>query len=229
MENSGNNFMLKRIQKIKEKQSTFSYKLYLVMKRIIDILAGIIGIIIMLILTVIIKIVYVLSGDLKSILYVQKRIGKDGKPINMYKFRSMVYNADEILNKVLEDEEKRKEWELYQKLEHDPRITKIGKFLRKTSLDEFPQFINVLKGEMTLIGPRPLVPGELEEHHGIEAIYQSVTPGIASYWSIHGRSNCKYEERLELEYYYIENMNLIFDIKCVIRVFFVVLGKKGAI
>ena len=164
MENSGNNFMLKRIQKIKEKQSTFSYKLYLVMKRIIDILAGIIGIIIMLILTVIIKIVYVLSGDLKSILYVQKRIGKDGKPINMYKFRSMVYNADEILNKVLEDEEKRKEWELYQKLEHDPRITKIGKFLRKTSLDEFPQFINVLKGEMTLIGPRPLVPGELEEH-----------------------------------------------------------------
>ena len=164
MENSGNNFMLKRIQKIKEKQSTFSYKLYLVMKRIIDILAGIIGIIIMLILAVIIKIVYVLSGDLKSILYVQKRIGKDGKPINMYKFRSMVYNADEILNKVLEDEEKRKEWELYQKLEHDPRITKIGKFLRKTSLDEFPQFINVLKGEMTLIGPRPLVPGELEEH-----------------------------------------------------------------
>ena len=163
MENSGNNFMLKRIQKIKEKQSTFSYKLYLVMKRIIDILAGIIGVIIMLILTVIIKIVYVLSGDLKSILYVQKRIGKDGKPINMYKFRSMVYNADEILNKVLEDE-KRKEWELYQKLEHDPRITKIGKFLRKTSLDEFPQFINVLKGEMTLIGPRPLVPGELEEH-----------------------------------------------------------------
>ena len=138
MENSGNNFMLKRIQKIKEKQSTFSYKLYLVMKRIIDILAGIIGIIIMLILTVIIKIVYVLSGDFKSILYVQKRIGKDGK--------------------------KRKEWELYQKLEHDPRITKIGKFLRKTSLDEFPQFINVLKGEMTLIGPRPLVPGELEEH-----------------------------------------------------------------
>lgn len=118
----------------------------------------------MLILAVIIKIVYVLSGDFKSILYVQKRIGKDGKPINMYKFRSMVYNADEILNKVLEDEEKRKEWELYQKLEHDPRITKIGKFLRKTSLDEFPQFINVLKGEMTLIGPRPLVPGELEEH-----------------------------------------------------------------
>ena len=167
MENSGNNFMLKRIQKIKEKQSTFSYKLYLVMKRIIDILAGIIGIIIMLILAVIIKIVYVLSGDFKSILYVQKRIGKDGKPINMYKFRSMVYNADEILNKVLEDEEKRKEWELYQKLEHDPRITKIGKFLRKTSLDEFPQFINVLKGEMTLIGPRPLVPGELEEHRAV--------------------------------------------------------------
>ena len=113
MENSGNNFMLKRIQKIKEKQSTFSYKLYLVMKRIIDILAGIIGIIIMLILTVIIKIVYVLSGDLKSILYVQKRIGKDGKPINMYKFRSQAKRDLEqtntkflgvILNKVNEKE-----------------------------------------------------------------------------------------------------------------------------
>ena len=164
MENSGDNFVLKRIQKIKEKQSTFSYKLYLVIKRIIDILASILGILIMIILAIIIKIVYILSGDFKSIIYIQKRIGKDGKPIRMYKFRSMVYNAEEILNKVLEDEENRKEWELYQKIENDPRITKIGKFLRKTSLDEFPQFINVLKGEMTLIGPRPLVPGELEEH-----------------------------------------------------------------
>lgn len=164
MENSGNNFVLKRIQKIKEKQSTFSYKLYLVIKRIIDILAAIIGILIMIFLTIIIKIVYVLSGDFKSIIYIQKRIGKDGKTINMYKFRSMVHNAEEILEEVLKNEEKRKEWEQYQKLENDPRITKIGKFLRKTSLDEFPQFLNVLKGEMTLIGPRPLVPGELEEH-----------------------------------------------------------------
>ena len=118
----------------------------------------------MIFLTIIIKIVYVLSGDFKSIIYIQKRIGKDGKPINMYKFRSMVHNAEEILEEVLKNEEKRKEWEQYQKLENDPRITKIGKFLRKTSLDEFPQFLNVLKGEMTLIGPRPLVPGELEEH-----------------------------------------------------------------
>ena len=180
-------------------------------------------------LMLIIKISYVLIGDYKSIFYIQKRVGKNGKIIEMYKFRSMVYNADEILKEVLKDEKKLEEWKNYQKLENDPRITKIGKFLRKTSLDEFPQFLNVFKGDMTLIGPRPLVPGELEEHHGIEAIYQSVTPGIASYWSIHGRSNCKYEERLELEYYYIENMNLIFDIKCVIRVFFVVLGKKGAI
>ena len=164
MENSGDNFVLKRIQKIKEKQSTFSYKLYLVIKRIIDILAAIIGILIMIFLTIIIKIVYVLSGDFKSIIYIQKRIGKDGKPINMYKFRSMVHNAEERLEEVLKNKEKRKEWEQYQKLENDPRITKIGKFLRKTSLDEVPQLLNVLKGEMTLIGPRPLVPGELEEH-----------------------------------------------------------------
>ena len=108
MENSGDNFMLKRIQKIKEKQSTFSYKLYLVIKRIIDILASILGILMMIILAIIIKIVYILSGDFKSIIYIQKRIGKDGKPIRMYKFRSMVYNAEEILNKVLEDEEKEK-------------------------------------------------------------------------------------------------------------------------
>lgn len=164
MENSGDNFMLKRIQKIKEKQSTFSYKLYLVIKRIIDILASILGILIMIMLAIIIKIVYVLSGDFKSIIYIQKRIGKDGKPIRMYKFRSMVYNADEILKEVLKDEKKLEEWKNYQKLENDPRITKIGKFLRKTSLDEFPQFLNVFKGDMTLIGPRPLVPGELEEH-----------------------------------------------------------------
>ena len=112
----------------------------------------------------IIKISYVLIGDYKSIFYIQKRVGKNGKIIKMYKFRSMVYNADEILKEVLKDEKKLEEWKNYQKLENDPRITKIGKFLRKTSLDEFPQFINVFKGDMTLVGPRPLVPGELEEH-----------------------------------------------------------------
>lgn len=164
MENSGHNFMLKRIQKINEKQNTFKYKLYLVIKRIIDIIGSIFGIIVMIPLMLIIKISYVLIGDYKSILYIQKRVGKNGKIIKMYKFRSMVYNADEILKEVLKDEKKLEEWKKYQKLENDPRITKIGKFLRKTSLDEFPQFINVLKGDMTLVGPRPLVPGELEEH-----------------------------------------------------------------
>ena len=229
MENSGNNFMLKRIQKIKEKQSTFSYKLYLVMKRIIDILAGIIGIIIMLILAVIIKIVYVLSGDFKSILYVQKRIGKDGKPINMYKFRSMVYNADEILNKVLEDEEKRKEWELYQKLEHDPRITKIGKFLRKTSLDEWPQFLSILTGKMSLVGPRPYLLSEKEEMGEYYKYIIKSKPGLTGLWQVSGRSNLTFEDRLKLDEEYSNRQGNIRDFKILIKTFHKVFGEEGAI
>lgn len=124
---------------------------YFVLKRIFDIIFGILGLLILLPCALIIKICYMLNGDFKPIFYTQKRVGKDGKIIHLYKFRSMVYNADEVLKELLKDEKYRKEWEENQKFEDDPRITKIGKIIRKLSIDEIPQFINVLKNDMSLI------------------------------------------------------------------------------
>ena len=170
-------------------------------KRLFDILCSIIGIFALIPVALITKITYVLSGDKKSIFYKQKRIGKNGKFIYILKLRSMVYNADEILKELLKQPEYKKEWELNQKFEHDPRITKMGRFLRKTSLDELPQLINVLRGDMSMIGPRPLVEGELDAHNGNHQIYESVRPGISGWWAANGRSATTYEKRLELEYY----------------------------
>lgn len=150
--------------------------IYKIIKRTFDIFFSIIGIIVILPISIIVKISYVLSGDYKTIFYKQKRIGKAGKPIYIYKFRTMVYNADEVLKELLKKQEYKEQWDKYQKIENDPRITKAGKILRKTSLDEFPQFFNVLKGDMSLIGPRPLVEGELDYHNGNHEIYESVKP-----------------------------------------------------
>ena len=146
-----------------ESTSSFSIRktLYFIIKRLFDIICSLIGCVFLLPIALIVKISYLLSGDTKTIFYKQKRIGKNGKFIYIYKFRSMVVNADEVLKELLKDPKYKKEWDENQKFENDPRITKMGKILRKTSLDEVPQFINVLKGDLSLIGPRPLVEGEL--------------------------------------------------------------------
>ena len=123
----------------------------------------------------------------------------------------MVPNADEVLGEMLKEEKYRKEWEENQKFENDPRITKIGNFLRKTSLDEVPQLLNVIKGDMSLVGPRPLVEGELEARNGLK-LYNSVKPGITCWWGCNGRSNIDYRERLELEYHYVKHCSLYLDI-----------------
>lgn len=202
---------------------------YRFIKRTFDIVCGLIGLICLIPLTVLVKIISVCSGDHKSIFYTQKRIGKNGREFKLYKFRSMVPNADEILEQTLKmDKVRAEEWKKYQKFEHDPRITKIGNILRKTSLDEVPQFINILKGDMSMIGPRPLVPGELDLHDGNHEIYESVRPGITGWWACNGRSATTYAERLELEYYYVKNKSLWLDIKCVFKTISAVLTKKGA-
>ena len=216
------------LQKKKDKVSVKELGYHFI-KRTFDIVCGLIGIICLIPLTILVKLITVCSGDLHSIFYFQKRIGKDGKEFKLYKFRSMVTNADEILEQTLKmDKLRREEWEKYQKFEDDPRITKIGNILRKTSLDEVPQFINILKGDMSMIGPRPLVPGELDQHNGNHEIYESVRPGITGWWACNGRSATTYEERLELEYYYVKNKSLWLDIKCVFKTISAVLTKKGA-
>ena len=203
--------------------------MYMGIKRGFDIIVSLIGCICLLPVMLIVKICNALTGDFNSMFYKQKRIGKDGKFIYIFKFRSMVPNADEVLKELLEKSpERKKEWEENQKFEHDPRITKMGNILRKTSLDELPQMINVLKGDMSLIGPRPLVEGELDAHDGDHAVYENVRPGITGWWACNGRSATTYEERLNLEYYYVKNRSLLLDIKCVIKTALAVIKKDGA-
>lgn len=148
----------------------------------------------------------------------------------MYKFRSMVVDADERLEKILEEnEELRKEFIETRKLQKDPRITRIGKFLRKTSLDEFPQFLNVLKGEMSLVGPRAVIDSEIELFGDKKDKFLSVKPGITGYWAANGRSNTTYDERVEMEVYYAEHMSLLLDIKILFKTVLSVIKSEGAV
>ena len=185
-----------------ESTNSFSIRktLYFIIKRLFDIVCSLIGCVFLLPIALIVKISYVLNKDYAPIFFSQDRIGKNGKTFKFYKFRSMVVNADEVLKELLKDPKYKKEWDENQKFENDPRITKMGKILRKTSLDEVPQFINVLKGDLSLIGPRPLIEGELDAHNGNHEIYEAVKPGITGWWAANGRSATTYEKRLELEY-----------------------------
>ena len=200
---------------------------YFIIKRLLDILVGLIGIVLLIPVTIGVKLAYLLSGDRAKIFYRQRRVGQNGREIMIYKFRSMIPNAGEVLEQMLQDEAYRREWEENQKFNNDPRITKVGRFLRKTSLDELPQMINVLIGNMSLVGPRPLVEGELQAHHGLK-LYEKVKPGITGWWGCNGRSNIDYKERLELEYYYVKNCSLYLDVLCILRTALAVLKRDGA-
>ena len=221
--------MIEEIDVLESKEkSALSKVCYQFTKRSFDIVCSLLGCLVLLPIALVVKIMYMISGDFNSIFYTQKRIGKDGKEFKFYKFRTMVPNADKVLKKLLKQKKYKKQWESHHKIDNDPRITKIGKILRKTSLDELPQLINVLKSDMSLIGPRPLVPGELDEHKGNHKIYESVKPGITGWWASHGRSALTYQERLKLEYYYVQNQSLMLDIKCVFATVMAVLKKTGA-
>ena len=202
--------------------------IYRGIKRIFDIFCAIFGLLCMIPIVLIVKISYMCTGDFKSIFYTHTRVGKNGKEFQLYKFRTMVPDAEKMLKEVLKDPKFKKEWDENQKLEKDPRITKAGKILRKTSLDELPQMLNVLFNDMSLIGPRPLVPGELDKHHGNHQIYEKVKPGVTSWWASHGRSSTTYEDRLALEYYYVQNRSLWLDIKCIFATIKAVIAKTGA-
>ncbi len=204
--------------------------IYLGIKRLTDIIGAIIGIVLLIPTTILIYIVSViLKENDGSLFYTQKRIGKNGKYFKLYKFRSMCKEADDKLAKYLaENEEMRKEFKETQKLQNDPRITKIGNFLRKTSLDELPQMINILKGDMSFIGPRPIVDGEIDKYENNKEKFLSVKPGLTGYWQVNGRSTTTYEERMKLELYYVDNQSLWLDIMIFFKTFITVLKKEGA-
>ena len=160
------------------------------------------------------------------VFFAHKRVGKDGKEIKILKFRTMVDNAEDLIKKFTP--EQMEEFKKNFKLENDPRITKIGKILRKTSLDELPQLINILKGELSLIGPRPVIGVELEKYENNKRKFLSITPGLTGYWAANGRSNTTYEQRMIMELYYIDNISLELDLKIFFKTILSVLQKEGA-
>ncbi len=214
---------------LEKANSKIGVSFYLITKRIIDIMIGIVGILFLIPVIIIVKILYLLSGDFHSIFLTQNRIGKNGKEFKFYKFRTMVLHADEILFKLLEEnEELAKEYKVNKKLVNDPRITKAGNLLRKTSLDELPQLLNVLKGDMSLVGNRPYLPREKEDMGEYYKEIIKTKPGITGYWQVNGRSDVSFERRLKLETYYSNHCSLDLDIRIFFRTFKVVLFGKNA-
>jgi exopolysaccharide production protein ExoY len=203
-------------------------KLYAITKRTIDIIGAIIGLILTSPLFLIISIFYLFGDSKGPIFFKQVRVGKNGKRFYIYKFRSMIVNAEEKLkaDKELYEKYLRNNYKLEP--HEDPRITKLGRFLRKTSLDEIPQLINVLKGEMSLVGPRPVVVEELREYGDRVGEFLSVKPGITGYWAVSGRSSIDYPERVNLELFYIYNQSLMLDLKIILKTFIGVISGKGA-
>lgn len=198
---------------------------YLISKRIFDVVLASAGIAVCIVPIGIIALLIKMDSS-GPVFYVHPRIGKNGKNIPLLKFRSMYSNADEMMKNFTP--EQRKEWELNFKLENDPRITKIGSFLRKSSLDELPQLFNILKGELSLVGPRPIVQEELEKYGENQEKFLSVIPGLTGYWQAYARSNCTYEQRMEMELFYVENANFWWDIKIMFATVGAVLSGRGA-
>lgn len=201
-----------------------------ILKRLIDILGGIVGTIVLIPLTIGIAIANLICKDNGPIFYSQYRMGKNGKLFKMYKYRSMVVGADEKLKKYLEEnEEARKEYKKYKKLKHDPRVTKAGEFIRKTSLDEFPQFINVLKGDMSLVGPRPYLEREKDDMNGYYKYITTFKPGLTGLWQISGRSDVDFATRIDLDMQYYYNHSLKGDIKILFKTAMKLVKREGAL
>ncbi len=199
-------------------------------KRTIDITGGLVGMMLLIPVTIIVALLNFINKENGPIFYAQKRIGKDGKIFKMYKFRTMVVDADKKLKTILENNpELRKEWEENRKLKNDPRITKIGNFLRKTSIDEIPQFLNVLIGNMSLVGPRAVVGDEIEKFGFYQKDVLSVKPGVTGYWAANGRSDTSYDERVFMETLYARNCSVWLDIKILFKTLISVVKREGAI
>ena len=200
--------------------------MYRLIKRIFDFILSLIGIAIMSPLFLIISIM--IKCDTKGpVFFKQRRIGLNGKPLYIYKFRTMVTNAEELIASFTP--EQKKEWEESYKLKDDPRITRVGKILRKTSLDELPQLINIIKGEMSIIGHRPVVEEELSWYGNDVDLVLSVKPGLTGWWAVNGRSEVPYPKRCDLELYYVKNASLALDVRILLGTLKVVFSQRGAL
>lgn len=209
----------------KSNQALKEKPVYDFFKRLFDIVLSFVAIIllspILLILFIIVK-----ATSIGPAIYKHKRVGKDGKTIYIYKFRSMVVDADKMIHNFTP--EQKAEFEKNFKLENDPRVTKIGKFLRKTSLDELPQLFNILKGDMAFIGPRPVTQAETELYGSYRELLLSIRPGLTGFWASNGRSDTSYKRRRAMELYYVKNRSFGFDIKIFFKTVISVFKGEGA-
>ena len=207
-----------------ESKSSVEFSLYEVIKRLIDFVCSFLGVLILSPLFVIIAII-IKTTSKGPVFFSQKRVGKDGKEFDMYKFRSMVVNAEELKEKLAAQNEM--SGPMF-KMKDDPRVTKVGKFIRKTSIDELPQLWNVLKGDMSLVGPRPSLPKEVAQfedwmHKRLEA-----KPGLTCYWQVSGRNNIDFEDWMKLDCKYVDERNTWVDIKLIFKTVGVLFGDKNA-
>lgn len=198
---------------------------YIVAKRTLDIVASVIGLVICVLPMMAIIVMIKLESPGPAI-YVHHRNGKNGKQLPLLKFRTMYRNADAMIDQFTP--EQKAEWQANFKLENDPRITRIGKFLRRSSLDELPQLVNILKGELSIVGPRPVVDEELERYGEYKDKFLSVTPGLTGYWQAYARSTCTYEQRMQMELHYVDNASFWWDIKIMFATVGAVLRGHGA-
>ena len=199
---------------------------YEFIKRLADICASALGIILLSWLLIIVAIIIKCTSK-GPVFFKDKRVGKGGKEIHVYKFRSMYVDAESRLKEYLTPEQL-EQWYKERKIDNDPRITKVGKLLRKTSLDEFPQFLNVLVGQMSMIGPRPVVLDEVENYGKNKEKFLSVRPGLTGYWASNGRSNVSYKERMKMELFYVDHCCIRLDIQIIWNTIITVIKREGA-
>lgn len=192
----------------------YDNKYYLLSKRYMDVLLSIIGLLLLMPLFVIVAILIKMEDVRSPVFFKQVRVGKCGKSFHMYKFRSMVSGAEGLLDSLLDLNET--SGALF-KMKDDPRVTKVGRFIRKTSIDELPQLWNVLKGEMSLVGPRPPLPREVETYTDYHKQRLSVVPGCTGLWQVSGRSSVGFEAMVELDLHYIRNRHFLYDMKLICK------------
>jgi lipopolysaccharide/colanic/teichoic acid biosynthesis glycosyltransferase len=200
-------------------------KIYLITKRMIDIIGSLCGIIVLSLLFLVIAFLIKIEDPKGKVFFTQKRVGLNGKEFNIYKFRSMVFNAEEKLAELLKYNEVSG---AMFKMKDDPRITNVGKFIRKTSIDELPQLFNVLKGDMSLVGPRPPLPREVAVYSDYDKQRLLVTPGCTGLWQVSGRNSLGFKEMLELDLQYIRRRSTLFDLTIIARTVLVLFGSKDA-
>ena len=198
---------------------------YIVSKRIIDIIGSLAGLILLSPLFLIVAILIKLEDPKGKVFFSQERNGKYPGTFKMYKFRSMVHNAEELLEKLKDQNEQTGP---VFKMKDDPRITKVGKFIRKTSIDELPQLFNVLRGDMSLVGPRPPIPREVEQYTAYQMQRLGVKPGLTCLWQVGGRNSVDFDGWVKLDIEYIQKRSLWLDIKLIIKTVFVLFGDRNA-